>query len=147
MKKSILVRVAFVFITSTVVLSSCSTPAENVQDAEVNVAEANKDLEKANAVYMAEMAAYKAETTEKIAANKLIIKEFNDRVAKDKETAKAEYQMKVTELEKKNSDLKKKMDDYKSDGKENWEKFKTEFNHDMDELGKSFKDFTVKSKK
>jgi len=35
------------------------------------------------------------------------------------------------------------MDDYKQDGKENWEKFKAEFNHDMDELGKAFKDLTI----
>jgi hypothetical protein len=28
-----------------------------------------------------------------------------------------------------------------------WEKFKREFNHDMDELGKSLKDLTVNNKK
>ncbi|MFN0047523.1 MAG: hypothetical protein ACKVOU_00200 [Cytophagales bacterium] len=43
--------------------------------------------------------------------------------------------------------MKKKMDDYKEDGKENWEKFKTEFNHDMDEIGNAFKDLTVKNVK
>ena len=26
-----------------------------------------------------------------------------------------------------------------------WEKFKVEYNHDMDELGKAFKDLTVKN--
>jgi hypothetical protein len=41
--------------------------------------------------------------------------------------------------------MKKRMDDYKADGKENWIKFKDEFNRDMQELGKSFKDFTVKN--
>lgn len=43
--------------------------------------------------------------------------------------------------------MKKKMDDYNMDGKENWEKFKTEFNHDMDELGQAFKDLTVNNVK
>ena len=37
------------------------------------------------------------------------------------------------------------MDDYKVEGKDKWEKFKTEFSHDMDELGKGFKDLTVKN--
>jgi len=35
------------------------------------------------------------------------------------------------------------MRDYKGEGKEKWEAFKTEFNRDMDELGKAFKDLTV----
>ena len=54
---------------------------------------------------------------------------------------------KIDELEQKNSELKKRLDDYKADGKEKWEKFKAEFSHDMDELGKAFKDLTVKNVK
>jgi len=64
-----------------------------------------------------------------------------------KKEAAADYKIKVDELEQKNSDLKKQMDDYKAEGKEKWEKFKTEFGHDMDELGNAFKDFTVKNVK
>jgi len=43
--------------------------------------------------------------------------------------------------------MKLKMDNYKLEGKENWEKFKMEFSHDMDELGKAFSDLTVKNVK
>ena len=41
-------------------------------------------------------------------------------------------------------DMKNKLDDYKTEGKENWEIFKSEFSNDMDELGKAFNDFTAK---
>ena len=41
-------------------------------------------------------------------------------------------------------DMKNKLDDYKTEGKEKWEVFKTEFSQDMDELDKAFNDFTVK---
>ena len=58
--------------------------------------------------------------------------------------AKADYHNKIMELEQKNSDMKKKLDDYKTEGKQKWEIFKTEFSHDMDELGKAFNDFIVK---
>ena len=34
------------------------------------------------------------------------------------------------------------MDNYKAEGKEQWEMFKTEFNHDMDELKKSYENLT-----
>ena len=43
--------------------------------------------------------------------------------------------------------LKKKLDDYKATGKEDWESFKKEFNHDMDELGKAFKNFSINNVK
>ncbi len=43
--------------------------------------------------------------------------------------------------------MKKKMENYKEEGKDKWEIFKAEFSHDMDELGKAFKDLTVKNVK
>lgn len=146
MKKSILALAVFTFITSTAVLS-CNSPADKVENAETAVVDANKDLEKANDEYMAEVETYKKETADKIAANEKSIMEFNARVATEKKEARAAYKQKIAELEKKNTDMKMKMDNYKQDGKENWEKFKTEFNHDMDELGKAFKDLTVNNVK
>lgn len=144
MKKSILVTTLFVY---ALIVGACSSPTKNVEDAKTDVVEANKELDDAQAEYMADMAKYKTETAEKIAANELIIKDFNARIASQKKDAQVEYKQKVASLEQKNTDMKKKMDDYKLDGKENWEKFKTEFNHDMDELGEAFKDFTVKNVK
>ena len=148
MKKSIFALALCAIITGTVILScDSSTSAEKVEEAKIDVVHANNDLEKANEEYTADMAGYKKDIADKITANDLIIKEFNERVSKEKKEAKADYKKKIDELEHKNTDMKKKLDEYKSDGKENWEKFKTEFNHDMEELGKSFKDFTVKNTK
>jgi len=106
-----------------------------------------KDLDKANEEYLTDVENYRRESADKIATNERSIAEFKTRVANEKKEAKAEYQKKITDLEQKNTDMKKRMDDYKVEGKENWEKFKSEFKYDMDELGKAFKEFTVKSKK
>ena len=43
--------------------------------------------------------------------------------------------------------MKKRLEEYKDEGQEKWTSFKSEFNHDMDELGKAFKDLTVKNVK
>lgn len=51
---------------------------------------------------------------------------------------------KITVLEQKNSDLKKKLDDYKVEDKEQWEKFKVEFSKDMNDLGTAFGNFLNK---
>lgn len=144
MKKSIIVSILFMF---AVIVGACSSPTEKVEDAKTDVVEANKELDEANAEYVADMEKYRTETAEKITANEVIIQDLNTRIASQKKDTQVEYKQKVAELEQKNMEMKKKMDDYKQDGKENWEKFKTEFNRDMDELGKAFKDLTVKNVK
>lgn len=136
MKNSIL---TIAVITSTL-LMSCGTKAEKVENAEVNVVEANQDLNKANEDYLIEVEEYKKETAAKIEANERSIADFKLRVEKEKKEAKADYKAKIAALEQKNSDMKKTMDDYKADGREKWESFKTEFNHDMEELGQAFSD-------
>jgi len=146
MKKSILTLAVCSFITVGILIS-CNNSAQKADKAQQNVIKANKDLDQANKEYLADIGNYRIETAKRIAANDQIIYEFRTKLEHEKKIAKADYNKKIAELEQKNRDMKRKMDDYKSDGKENWEKFKAEFNHDMDELGKAFKDLTVKNVK
>ena len=141
MKKTILILTAFTFITGTI-LTGCDTPAQKVENAQNDVTEANKNLDKANEEYLGDIDNYRKETDGKIAANDKSIAEFKSRIESKKQDAREEYKQKVAKLEQKNSDMKKKMDDYKAEGKDKWEAFKVEFSHGMDELGKSFKDLT-----
>lgn len=140
MKKSILILAAFTFMTG-VIFTSCNTSAEKVDNAEQKVMEANQDLDNANIEYLADVEKYRKETAEKIAANDKSIAEFKARIALEKKDAQVVYNQKVVVLEQKNSDLKKKMDVFKADSKEEWEKFKIEFSKDLDELGTAFVNF------
>jgi hypothetical protein len=90
---------------------------------------------------------YRQETAARIAANEESIREFNARMAKDKRSAKADYKKRIADLDQKNRDMKLKMDNYKEEGKDKWLIFKAEFSHDMDEMGKAFKDLTVNNVK
>lgn len=92
---------------------------------------------------MAEIESYRKETADKITANDQSIADFKARVAKEKKDVKADYEKQIAALEQKNTDMKKKLDSYKADSKEEWVKFKTEFGADMDNLGKAFV-FTLK---
>jgi hypothetical protein len=143
MKKTFLALAACSFI----IMSGCNTPAQKLENAQNNVDAANQDLDEANQEYLADVEKYRKETADRIAENERSINEFNARVESDKQEAKEDYRKKIMALEQKNSDMKKKMDDYKIEGKEGWEKFKTEFSHDMDEVGQAFKDLTVKNVK
>ena len=144
MKKSILAMAAFTCIAGAIV-TSCNTSADRVENAQENVIQANKDLDQANQEYLADIENYRVETASRIAANEQAIADFNAGLEHERKAVRAEHKKKIAELEQKNRDMKMKMDNYKEEGKENWEKFKTEFSHDMDELGKAFKNLTVKN--
>jgi predicted RNase H-like nuclease (RuvC/YqgF family) len=79
----------------------------------------------------------------KIMANEKSIAELKTNIAGAKEENKVLYQKKLAELERRNNDLKIELNNSKSEGADEWLKFKTEFKNDMDDLGKSFADFTV----
>jgi len=146
MKKTILLITSSALLFAGM-LTSCYSSAEKVENAQDNVAEANKDLNIANQEYLADIEAYKKEATARIDANNQSIAEFNKRIESKKLDAKIDYQKKIAELDQKNSDLKKKLDNYKADGKDNWEKFKEEFSRDVENIGQAFKDLTVKNVK
>jgi len=90
---------------------------------------------------------FKKEAQERIQKNKEAIAEFKAKMLKEKKEAKAQYKERINELEQKNNKLKDRIADYKEDGKEKWESFKNEFNHDMDEVGKALKDLGNDNKK
>lgn len=141
MKNTILAFAASLLITGAM-LTGCYSSSEKVENAEENVAEANKALDDANQEYLADIESYKKATAEKIAANNKSIAEFNQRIAKEKKEAKADYTKKIAELEQKNTDMQLRMDGYKANGKDNWEIFKAEFSREMDAIGDALKNLT-----
>jgi DNA anti-recombination protein RmuC len=146
MKKLIYASIA-TFLLFGMFATSCSSAADKVENAEAGVDQANDELNAANKQYEEELNAYRTETYEKISANEKSVAEFKLRIENEKKDAKADYNKKIAELEQQNSDMKKRMDDYKSDGRENWENFKTEFNNDMNKLGEAFKNLFVNDDK
>lgn len=129
------------------ILTSCNTPAEKVENEQNNVTAAKEGLDKASKGYQADIESYRKETAAKVVANDQSIAEFKARIEHEKKDAKADYNKKIAELEQKNSGVKKKMDDYKAEGKEKWELFKEEFSRDTDELGNAFKNLAAKNAK
>jgi len=88
---------------------------------------------------------FKLESELKINNNEISIKELTVKMNKPGTILDPLYAKKIANLEQKNKDLKIKLETYETN-QSDWEKFKREFNHDMDELGKAFKDLTVDNK-
>jgi glutamate synthase domain-containing protein 2 len=146
MKRIILSIVALVFAVS-VAFYGCNSPAQKVENAKDNVDQAKEDLDKANREYQAEIENFRKETAERMAINEQLIAALKVKIANEKYENKVLYNKKIEELEKKNRDMKKRADEFQDNGQDKWVSFKTEFNHDMDELGRALKDFFTDNKK
>lgn len=155
MKKSIFTLFTLSALIISIAFSSCQTPAEKVNTAQENVDVAQKGLENAKEEQdkdiqkKADAAAwklFKADAEVTIKYNETRIKEFKEKRKSSGMTMDAIYTKNIENMERSNEDLKKRMDDYDK-GQSSWESFKSEFSHDMDELGKSLKDFGVNNSK
>jgi chromosome segregation ATPase len=149
MKNSILLLAVTVCMAGTM-LTGCQSSAkktdknqDSLQGIKKDAADVKNDLKEMNKDLISDFQQFKKESEEKIISFENTIAEFKAKIATENKADKAKYDKEIARLEQQNSDLKKKLDDYKDDGKDQWKAFKTEFDRDMDELGKAFKDLTV----
>lgn len=83
---------------------------------------------------------------EKISSYEKSIGELKAKIAHETKENIARYEKTLTEMEQKAGEIKKKVQEYKEEGKDKWVAYHDKFNHDLDELGKALKNFMVKSK-
>jgi len=140
MKRAIVSISAFTILL-VMFMSGCNTSEQRAQDAEEAVIEAKEALEAANQEYLDDMAAFREETNRKLIANEQIIDDLKLLAANEKTDLRVEYQRKIGELEAWNNNIRRRLANYNGEGRENWERFKTDFSLDMAELGKALKNF------
>jgi chromosome segregation ATPase len=157
MKKKFLTLVAAVFAVGTI-LSACNSSAEKVENAEQKVADAKADVKDAKqdlakaeetqqAAAESDFQKFKRESNEKIDANDKRIAELKIDIKNEKREARERDEERIAALEKKNHELRVKLEAYHDDGKSDWREFKTEFNHDLEGIGHAFKDITIRNTK
>lgn len=154
MKKPIL-TIALAFFAIGTIVTSCKSNTEkeieaqeNLDKAKAEVTEAHEDLREARKEATAEeWQEFKDSTNVKIDRNNQRIADLKLKIKKAGNDMDKTYQKSIDDMEQKNNELKVKMDNYKNDVNSDWNSFKREFNHDIDELGTSLKDFTVDNKK
>ncbi len=146
---------AMLLLLSVTVFTACDSAAkkeeeakENVQDATQNLKEVQQEV-KADAVKEAnaeEWAAYRTETEARITTNEARIAELRIKLKKPGKVLDPIYTTRIEELKTKNDELRTRLANYPT-AKTDWEKFKAEYNRDMDALGVALKDFSVDNKK
>ncbi len=147
MKNTIAILVTSIMVTTTV-FTSCKPATKDEVEATEKVKEANTELiEAKKQATAAEWEAFKKSGDSVIDINEARIAELKLKMKATGNSMDAKYKENIAALEEKNKALKVKMKDYKNDANADWKEFKTEFNHDMDELGSALKDLTVNNKK
>jgi chromosome segregation ATPase len=124
------------------------TSAEkDLADAKEDLTDANKDLGIAEEANLKDIEKYRKGIAEKIKANDQSLINLKARIeeSNSNKEIKEDYKGKVTALEQKNKEMQDRMDTYKLEAEDKWEKFKSDFIRDMEELDKSFKDLKAKN--
>lgn len=153
MKKSIFtLALAAAFLTS-VFMTGCQSSSEKADKAESKVVDAQQDLKDAEAKAAAaklkaddEWKLFKVESETKIADNDRTIADLREKMKSSGKKMSIEYAKNIDTLEAKSKALRTKIETYDT-AQSDWEAFKREFNHDMDEIGNALKDLTVNNKK
>jgi predicted RNase H-like nuclease (RuvC/YqgF family) len=142
--KKVFFTIAIAALIAGTQLTSCRSSAKKVEKAQENVDQANLALDKA---LQDSIQQFRTASEERISKYEKNIADFKTRIAKEKKENKSTYEKKLAELDKRNSDLKLKLANYKYEEQAKWEEFKANYNRDMDDLGKSFDDLTIKKSK
>ncbi len=143
MKKSIYSLVAVLFLIAGSVFTSCNSATVKEENNATEVEDANTDV-----VVVAtpeEWQAFKTDAEAKIKNNEIRIEELTVQMNKPGKLFDEVYKNRIQTLEQQNKDLQTRIDAYDRT-QTDWEKFKREFNHDMDEIGNALKDITVNNK-
>jgi hypothetical protein len=146
--KTIITRYSILALFTVVFATACTTSPEKeteaLKDAKENVVDAKADLDQAKKDSADEYNKYKTVTLYTLTDNENKIKALKEERKSESATARAKYLKQLDELEKKNAELKLKMNQYQDGPKDKWEVFKKGFNHEVDELGKSISALATK---
>ena len=154
MNKAIYTLAITTLLTATI-LTGCQTSTKKEEVAKDKVADATEDMQAATEELMVakkeataeEWKQFKAETNIRIAENESRIAELKVKMKNTGNSVDAMYAKKIEELEQKNTEIKNKVESYKNDSRDDWQSFRQEFNHDINQLSEALKDINVDNKK
>lgn len=146
-------RIAYLFsvltLFSGLLLSSCATTTDDDTTDNDNrdtvVIEQNNNDVTVRLATTEEWAAFKTDAEQRIEANEKRIEELKVKLKKPGKLLDKMYEDRIAKLRERNRELRAKIAGYETT-QTDWEKFKSEFNHDMNELGKAIDDIFTDNK-
>jgi len=154
MKRTFYTLALIAFMAGTASISYGQVSANNsvknnaaVRESKNNVAESKKDLKVVQKKSEQDYKNFKKESDQKFKNNEKRISELKQKYTKLHSIEKVAYKKDLAVLEQKNSKMKRDLANYKVSDDDKWTSFKRNFSRDMDGVGQSLKDFTVRNTK
>ena len=149
--KQTFIKIAFVTFIAGLMITSCQPSTKKVENAKEDLNAAKEQVVEArqdyNQAVKDSVIQFRKDSEVRISENERLIAAFKANLSKMEKATQVKYEKTIADLELQNIHLKQKLADYKDEEESKWQSFKREFNHDMDELGKSLKGLVVDDKK
>lgn len=116
------------------------TACDNRDSTRDDVEKANQDMIDSQTHFEKEWDQFKSDAEVRIDNNAQKIAEFKAAMKTTTAKFKAKYENEVLTLQQSNIELRKKLNDYKYEGKNNWDVFKRDFNREVDMVVDSLND-------
>jgi len=150
MKVTIFKITVLASVVGFAVVSCNNSPKEkedDLNDAKTEVINAKADLAQAKYDSIKDYTTYKESITKKLVENEKVITELKSKINSSDKATNDLYWQQLDKLEKRNAELKHKIEDYKQGPQQQWELFKVDFNKNIDDLGKSISNMAERNMK
>jgi chromosome segregation ATPase len=139
--KKIIHALALNVLVAGALLTSCQTKEQKVEESKQDVKDAKQELKDSRQELNAEYPAFKSNAEEQLAANDKRIAVLRAKLAQPGKSPLDDARaQKIDALEKRNAELRSRLSGYENE-RSDWGAFKSQFNHDADNLSDAFKDF------
>lgn len=141
-------------LTTTIIglfMTSCNNSPtakeEDVKEATQDLIDAEADLNKAEYDSISDFNTFKESIQLKLVENQNVIDDLKLKITSKGKVERDIDEVEINKLEKRNTELKLKIENYEQGLEQKWELFKVDFNNEMDNLGKSISEMADRNKK
>lgn len=127
--------------------NSPTAKEEDLKQAKEELVNAKADLEQSELDSINDFNKYKESIQLKLAENQKVIGDLKLKINSKSKAAKDIDEVEINKLEKRNTDLKLKLENYEYGPEQKWALFKVDFNNEMDDLGKSISNMAERNMK
>ena len=120
---------------------------DDLKEATEDMVNEQADLEQSELDSINDFNKYKESIQLKLAENQKIIGDLKLKINSKSKAARDVDEVEINELEKRNTDLKLKIENYEQGPEQKWALFKVDFNNEMDDLGKSISNMAERNMK
>ena len=127
--------------------NSPTAKEEDVKEATQDLIDAEADLDQAEYDSSSDFNTFKESIQLKLVENQNVIDDLKLKITSKGKVERDIDEVEINKLEKRNTDLRLKIENYEQGPAQKWALFKVDFNNELDDLGKSISEMADRNKK